>query len=77
MLSCVGSLATACISFSGIVNARVIRLLGTRLASLSGIFVLGLGEILSGFAIQNVGGLFVIAGVVMGAYRYVFIIHGA
>lgn len=44
----------------------------------SGIFILGLGEILSGFAIQNVGGLFVIAGVVMGAkYRYVFIIHGA
>lgn len=65
-LSFVGSLAIACVSFLGIVNARVIRIMGTRLAGLCGIFLLGLGEILSGFAIHSVGGLFVTAGVVMG-----------
>ncbi|BCR92808.1 uncharacterized protein ACHE_80708A [Aspergillus chevalieri] len=65
-LSFVGSLAPACISFLGIINARVIRIIGTRVAGLFGIFCLGLGEILSGFAFRNIGGLFVTAGVVMG-----------
>ena len=65
-LSLVGSLAPACISFLGIINARVIRIIGTRIAGLFGIFCLGLGEILSGFAFRNIGGLFVTAGVVMG-----------
>lgn len=65
-LSFVGSLAPACISFLGIINARVIRSIGTRIAGLFGIFCLGLGEILSGFAFRNIGGLFVTAGVVMG-----------
>lgn len=65
-LSFVGSLAPACISFLGILNARVIRKLGTRTSALLGIFLLGLGEILSGFAVHEVGGLFVTSGVVMG-----------
>lgn len=65
-LSFVGSLAIACVSFLGIVNARLIRIMGTRLAGLCGISLLGLGEILSGFAIHSVGGLFATAGVVMG-----------
>ncbi|RAL00818.1 uncharacterized protein BO80DRAFT_445134 [Aspergillus ibericus CBS 121593] len=50
----------------GILNARVIRQLGTRKSALLGIFMLGLGEILSGFAVKEIGGLFVTAGVVMG-----------
>ena len=65
-LSFVGSLATACISFLGIINARVIRKLGLRKSALCGIFFVGLGEIISGFATHNVGALFVTAGVVMG-----------
>ncbi|PWY84805.1 MFS general substrate transporter [Aspergillus heteromorphus CBS 117.55] len=65
-LSFVGSLAPACISFLGIPNARVIRQLGTQVSALLGIFLLGLGGILSGFAFKEIGGLFVTAGVVMG-----------
>lgn len=65
-LSFVGSLVPACISFLGVINARIIRVLGTRVSCLIGIFFLGLGEILSGFAVHSVGGLFVTAGVVMG-----------
>jgi hypothetical protein len=65
-LAFVGSLATACISFLGILNARVIRKLGTRLSAMAGIFFLGLGEVLSGFSAMSIGGLFATAGVVMG-----------
>ncbi|KAJ5105924.1 MFS general substrate transporter [Penicillium alfredii] len=65
-LAFVGSLAPACISFLGILNARVIRKLGTRVSAMVGMFLLGLGEVLSGFAIKNIGGLFATAGVVMG-----------
>lgn len=66
-LAFVGSLAAACISFFGILNARIIRKLGTRWSASVGIFLLGLGEVLSGFTTNNVGGLFVTAGVLMGA----------
>jgi MFS family permease len=65
-LAFVGSLATACISFLGILNARVIRKLGTRYSAMLGIFFLGLGEVLSGFSAMSIGGLFATAGVVMG-----------
>lgn len=65
-LAFVGSLAAACISFMGIVNAKLVRKLGTRASALMGIFLLGLGEVLSGFAVKNVAGLFATAGVVMG-----------
>ncbi|KAL5336312.1 major facilitator superfamily domain-containing protein [Aspergillus crustosus] len=65
-LSFVGSLAAACISFLGVLNARLVRLLGTRACAVLGICFLGTGEILSGFAVHSVGGLFVTAGAVMG-----------
>ncbi|KAE8149076.1 MFS general substrate transporter [Aspergillus avenaceus] len=65
-LSFVGSLAPACISFLGILNANIIRKIGTRISALLGIFLLGLGEVLSGFVTSNIGGLFATAGVVMG-----------
>ncbi|KAB8229393.1 MFS general substrate transporter [Aspergillus alliaceus] len=65
-LAFIGSLATSCISFLGIINASVIRKLGTRVSALLGIFLLGLGEVLSGFATKNVGGLFATAGVLFG-----------
>ncbi|KAJ5861185.1 Major facilitator superfamily domain general substrate transporter [Penicillium soppii] len=65
-LAFVGSLATACISFLGILNARIIRKLGTRVSAMAGVFFLGLGEVLSGFSAMSIGGLFATAGVVMG-----------
>lgn len=65
-LSFVGSLATACISFLGILNATNVRKLGTRVSALLGMFLLGLGEVLSSFAFKNIGGLFVTAGLVTG-----------
>ncbi|KAJ5920181.1 hypothetical protein N7516_011039 [Penicillium verrucosum] len=65
-LAFVGSLATACISFLGILNARIIRKLGTRRSAMAGVFFLGLGEVLSGFSAMNIGGLFATAGIVMG-----------
>ncbi|KAL3476754.1 major facilitator superfamily domain-containing protein [Aspergillus californicus] len=64
-LAFVGSLAVACISFLGILNARLIRLLGTRVCAMLGITFLGIGEILSGFASRSIGGLFVTAGAVV------------
>ncbi|KAJ5412502.1 uncharacterized protein N7487_006861 [Penicillium crustosum] len=65
-LAFVGSLATACISFLGVLNARIIRKLGTRRSAIAGVFFLGLGEVLSGFSAMNIGGLFATAGIVMG-----------
>ncbi|KAF7590770.1 hypothetical protein BBP40_002386 [Aspergillus hancockii] len=52
-LAFVGSLAPACISFLGIINANVIRKLGVRVSGLLGIFLVGLGEVLSGFVVHN------------------------
>ncbi|KAJ7292075.1 major facilitator superfamily domain-containing protein [Mycena rebaudengoi] len=65
-LSFVGSSTVACISGLALINARVIRLLGIRRTALLGVALLGMGEILSGFATLNIGALFVTAGAIMG-----------
>jgi len=65
-LSFIGSLASATISALAIINARVIRLLGARNTALVGISLFSAGELLSGFATQDVAGLFVTVGVIMG-----------
>lgn len=65
-LAFVGSLAPACISFLGIIDARLIRKIGTQWSAVGGIFLVGLGEVLSGFALRHVGALFVTAGVIVG-----------
>lgn len=65
-LAFVGSLAPACISFLGIVDARIIRKVGTQRSAVVGIFLVGLGEVLSGFAMRHIGALFVTAGVIVG-----------
>jgi hypothetical protein len=68
----VGSSTVACISGLALINARVIRLLGIRRTALLGVALLGMGEILSGFATLNIGALFVTAGAIMGVgTRYV------
>ncbi|KAJ7914319.1 putative monocarboxylate transporter [Mycena leptocephala] len=65
-LSFVGSSTVACISGLGLINARVIRFLGARRTALLGISLIGLGEILSGFATLNIGALFVTSGAITG-----------
>ncbi|KAJ7438654.1 major facilitator superfamily domain-containing protein [Mycena galericulata] len=65
-LSFVGSLTVASISGLALVNARVIRFMGARRTALLGISLLGLGEILSGFATLNIGALFVTSGFITG-----------
>ncbi|KAJ6117139.1 hypothetical protein N7512_006864 [Penicillium capsulatum] len=65
-LAFVGSLCPACISLLAVPNATVIRKIGARVTALLGIFLLGLGSILSGFATDSIGALFVTWGVVGG-----------
>lgn len=65
-LAFVGSLCPACISLLAVPNATVIRKIGARVTALLGIFLLGLGSILSGFATDNVAALFITWGVVGG-----------
>ncbi|TDZ68297.1 Aspyridones efflux protein apdF [Colletotrichum trifolii] len=66
VLSFVGSLATALISALAIVNGRVMRRLGPRRTGLIGVTLMGLSEVLSSFAVKNVGALFATSGVLMG-----------
>ncbi|PTB41844.1 hypothetical protein M441DRAFT_139495 [Trichoderma asperellum CBS 433.97] len=65
-LSYVGSLAVAIISFLAIINARVIRAIGVQKTGMLGILILGVSEILSGFTVKNLAGLFVTSGVSLG-----------
>ncbi|CZS95725.1 hypothetical protein WAI453_001561 [Rhynchosporium graminicola] len=66
VLSFVGGVTVACISFFALLNVRVVRLLGARWTAIIGVLALGLGGVLSGVATKSVGGLFVTAGLVMG-----------
>lgn len=65
-LSFIQGLASACISVFGVANGYVIRRIGARLTALAGVVLLGLGQILSGFAVHQVGGLFMTSGLVAG-----------
>lgn len=65
-LAFVGSLTPACISLLAVPNATVIRKIGARITALLGIFLLGLGSVLSGFAVDSVAGLFMTWGFVGG-----------
>ncbi|KAJ7062642.1 major facilitator superfamily domain-containing protein [Mycena amicta] len=65
-LSFVGSSAVACIAGLAVINARIIRHLGARRTALLGISLIGIGEVLSSFAMGNIGALFVTAGAITG-----------
>ncbi|KAJ7659859.1 major facilitator superfamily domain-containing protein [Mycena rosella] len=65
-LSFVGSSTTACVAGLAVINARVIRFLGARRTALLGVSLMGLGQILSGFATLNIAALFVTAGAITG-----------
>ncbi|ETS73622.1 hypothetical protein PFICI_14568 [Pestalotiopsis fici W106-1] len=65
-LSYVGSLAVTFVSILAPASAGVIARAGARNTAILGVFLLGLGNILSGFATSSVGGLFATNGIVMG-----------
>jgi hypothetical protein len=65
-LSFVGSLTTACVTFLAIMNARIVSGMGAQRVGFLGVTLLGVGKVLAGFAVNNVGALFATVGVVMG-----------
>jgi hypothetical protein len=65
-LSFAGGLTAACISFFAIINSNIIKRYGSKSVMMVGIIILGLGEILSGWTITNIGGFFVTVGFIMG-----------
>jgi hypothetical protein len=65
-LSFVGGLTPMCIAVLAIFNARVIRMIGARWTAVVGVALLGLGEILSGFCMHSLGGLFATIGIISG-----------
>ncbi|KAL7941475.1 major facilitator superfamily domain-containing protein [Trichoderma barbatum] len=65
-LSYVGSLAVALISCMAILNARIIRAIGAQRTALLGIFLVGMSEIVSSFAVSSLAGLFITSGVTLG-----------
>lgn len=70
-----GSLPVSLISVLAIVNSRVIRVLGTRWASIMGVLIMGVSEILSSFAVKSLAGLFVTGGALLGiGVRYVLVL---
>lgn len=65
-LSFVGSMVPALGATLAIPNATLIRKVGARVTGLSGVFLLGLGSILAGFAVDSLPGLFMTWGLVCG-----------
>ena len=65
-LSFVGSVAAALAPLTGTVVARVIRKIGYRSTTLTGSFILGLGEFTAGWSTKSVPAMFVTQGVLFG-----------
>jgi len=65
-LSFVGSLTVACIAFFAVANARIVTEIGAQKLDFLGVTLLGIGEVVAGFAVRDVGALFATVGVVMG-----------
>ncbi|KAI7484549.1 MFS general substrate transporter [Hortaea werneckii] len=62
----VGSFALATEVAFGVLSARLVSWVGFRTAAIAGVLILGLSEILSGFATSSVGGLFGTSGLMAG-----------
>lgn len=63
----VGSLNLCCCVAFGLLAVRIITILGARYAGLIGMALIGLGEVAAGFTTSNIGGLFTLIGVMVGA----------
>ncbi|EEU39145.1 uncharacterized protein NECHADRAFT_94539 [Fusarium vanettenii 77-13-4] len=66
ILSFIGSLDAALMSALAIINSRLMRAIGMRNTAVLGVAVMGGSEILSSFAVKNLGALFFTSGVLMG-----------
>lgn len=66
VVSFIGSLQAAMVSLCATSNAWLLQYLGPRRTALTGVALIGGGEILSGFTTTNLGGLFVTSGVMFG-----------
>ncbi|KYK61837.1 monocarboxylate permease [Drechmeria coniospora] len=66
VLSFVGSLYASLVSVFAVANTRLMRRMGARKTGVLGMALLGGSAILSSFAVESVGGLFVTVGVMMG-----------
>lgn len=65
-LSFVGSLSIAlCVSL-GLACVRLSQLIGARYSMLLGVLMMGFGLLFSSFTVNNLGGLFVTAGILLG-----------
>lgn len=65
-LSYVGSTTAACVAIFAILNAKLVRILGSRTTAFLGVTGMVVGELLSGFSAKSVGGLFVTTGLLTG-----------
>ncbi|KAI8627973.1 MFS general substrate transporter [Xylariaceae sp. FL1651] len=66
VLSFVGALGPTLLAAVAILNSRIMRMIGVRYTGLLGVSLIGLAEILAGFAVKSVPGLFVTEGVLLG-----------
>ncbi|KAF2968112.1 hypothetical protein GQX73_g5418 [Xylaria multiplex] len=66
VLSFVGALGPTLLAAVSILNSRIMRTIGVRYTGMLGVFLIGLAEILAGFAVKSVPGLFVTQGVLLG-----------
>lgn len=65
-LSFAGSIPATLIAVMAMVNARIIRLIGTRWTAVLGISTITLAQLLASFTTRNIAGLYVTAGVMLG-----------
>ncbi|KAI1756905.1 major facilitator superfamily transporter [Xylaria castorea] len=74
-LSFVGALGPTLLAAVATLNSRIMRIIGVRYTGMLGIFLIGLAQILAGFAVKSVPGLFVTNGVLLGlGYGLTFIV---
>ncbi|TGJ84925.1 hypothetical protein E0Z10_g3834 [Xylaria hypoxylon] len=66
VLSFVGALGPTLLAAVAILNSRIMRVIGVKFCGMLGIFLIGLAEILAGFAVKSIPGLFVTQGVLLG-----------
>ncbi|KAI0191673.1 major facilitator superfamily domain-containing protein [Xylaria flabelliformis] len=65
-LSFVGALGPTLLAAVATLNSRIMRMIGVRYTGMLGAFLIGLAQILAGFAVKSVPGLFVTEGVLLG-----------
>ncbi|KAI8954120.1 major facilitator superfamily transporter [Xylaria longipes] len=65
-LSFVGALGPTLLAAVATLNSRIMRIIGVRYTGMLGVSLIGLAQILAGFAVKSVPGLFITNGVVLG-----------